>query len=88
MSIAVDDAVGRRVGIAVGITVGLAVVPWLAVVCRGGLPWLAVDMAVEITVDITVEIAVETDCHGKCHGPPRRSAAYGGSPWKPMACPW
>lgn len=38
---------------------GLAVVPWLAMVCRGGLPWIAVEIALEITLGLAVESAVE-----------------------------
>ena len=38
---------------------GLSVVPRPAVVCRGCLPWFALEIAVEIAVDLAVRIAME-----------------------------
>ena len=86
--------VGVAVGVSVGVNVGLSVVPRLAVVCRGCLPWLAVDIAVEIAVDLTVEIAAEIAMASAMglHGVPLLAAAFRGSPswecpWKPVECP-
>lgn len=39
--------------------VGLAVVQWLAVVCSGGLSWIAAEIAVQITVGLSAESAME-----------------------------
>ena len=43
----------------VGIAVGLSVVPRPAVVCRGCLPWVVVEIAVEIDVYLAVYLAVK-----------------------------
>ena len=62
--------------------VGLSVVPRPAVVCRGCLPWIAVEIAVEIAVDLAVEIAVEITMASAMglHGVPPLAAAFRGSP--------
>ena len=75
---------------AVGIAVGLSVVPWPAVVCRGCLPWVAVEIAVEIVVDHAVEIAVEITMASAMglHGVPLLAAVFRGSPWNVHGSPW
>ena len=60
---------------AVGIAVGLSAVPRPAVVCRGCLPWVAVEFAVEFAVEIAMATAMGL------HGVPLLAAAFRGSPW-------
>ena len=71
---------------AVGIVVGLSAVPRPAVVCRGCLTWVAVEIAVEITMASAMGL----------HGIPLLAAAFrgahgmsvGGSPWSVRGSPW
>ena len=63
---------------AVGIAVGLSVVPRLAVVCRGCLPWVAMEIAVEIAMTSAMGL----------HGVPLLAAAFRGSPWNIRGSPW
>ena len=83
--VSVDVSVHKSVGVAVGISV----VPRLAVVCRGCLPWLAVEIAVDLAVEIAVEIAMSSAVG--LHSVQLLAAAFRGSPWnpwKPVDSPW
>ena len=75
---------------AVGISVGLSVVPRPAVVCRGCLPWVVVEIFVEIAVDLAVEIAMEIAMASAMglHGVPLLAAAFRESPWNVCGSPW
>ena len=53
---------------------GLSVVPRPAVVCRGCLPWVAVEISVEIAVEIAMASAMGL------HGAPRHSVEAHGMP--------
>ena len=70
----VDKSVRVAVGLSTGVAVRLSVVPRLAVVCRGGLPWLAVEIAVASAMGL--------------HGVLLLAAAFRGSPWNARGSPW
>ena len=61
---------------------GLSVVPRPAVVCRGYLPWVAVEISVEIAVEIAMASAMGL------HGVPLLATAFRGSPWNARESPW
>ena len=65
-------------------------VPRPAVLCRGCLPWVAVEIAMEIAVDLAVEIAVEIVMASAMgvHGVPLIAAAFRASPWNVRGSPW
>ena len=73
-----------------GFNAGLSVVPRLAVVCRGCLPWLAVEIAVEIAVGLAMDNAVDIAMASAMglHGVPRHAVAFRGSPWIACGSPW
>ena len=67
---------------AVGIALGRSVVPRPAVVCRGCLPWDAVEFAVDLAVEIALASAM------RLHNAPLLAAAFRGSPWNVRGSQW
>ena len=78
MDTSTDKSVGFAMGLSTGVAVGISVLPQLAVVRRGCLLWLAVEIAVKMAMASTMGL----------YGIPLLAAAFRRSPWSVRGSPW